>query len=163
MFKIIQSLTVIFMMFCATACTKQAPPENNLSLARKVYKTPTCGCCGDWVSHIQESGFKTEVNNQSTLNPLKNELNIPPRIQSCHTAISDTGLFIEGHVPAKYIKQFLENTPSDALGIAVGGMPLGSPGMEVDNRFTPYDIVLLKKDGSTEIYAHIENIDQQYD
>jgi hypothetical protein len=81
---------------------------------------------------------------------------------SCHTAVSEQGYLFEGHVPAKLMQDFLEQPPADALGLAVPGMPMGSPGMEVDDRFSPYQVLLVKKDGSYEVYATIEEQADQY-
>ena len=78
-----------------------------------------------------------------------------PKWQSCHTAVTKGGYVFEGHIPAKYIEQFLASPPEGALGLAVPGMPLGSPGMEMGGRFTPYDIVLMNKDGSSSVFAHV--------
>jgi len=84
-----------------------------------------------------------------------------PRYQSCHTAVSSHGYVFEGHVPARHIKAFLANPPADAIGLAVPGMPLGSPGMEVGSRFDPYEVLLLKKDGSSEVFARVDSPAQQ--
>ena len=127
-----------------------------------VYKDPTCGCCANWIDHMQESGFASTVYHPRDLNGLKLEHGIRAELQSCHTAITAEGYAFEGHVPAKFIKQFLANTPANAKGLTAPGMPLGSPGMEVGGRFTPYDVILLNKDGSTSVYASLKSADQQF-
>lgn len=126
-----------------------------------VYKEVTCGCCVNWVDHVQQQGFTATVHHPQDLNGLKAELGILPQWQSCHTAVTAEGFLFEGHVPARYITQFLAARPGDALGLAVPGMPMGSPGMEVGNQFSPYDIILMKKDGSAEVYASIKSASDQ--
>ncbi|MDX1453787.1 MAG: DUF411 domain-containing protein [Oleiphilaceae bacterium] len=127
-----------------------------------VYKTPTCGCCGEWVDHVQGSGFKTDVVNQDTVAHVKDRFGIPANARSCHTAVSDSGYVFEGHVPAKYMEEFLAEAPAQASGLLVPAMPLGSPGMEVDDKFQPYRILQLNKDGSVQIYASITSYEQQF-
>lgn len=129
-----------------------------------VHRTPSCGCCGDWVDHIKEAGIQVSVQSQDNLDAVKSELNIEPQYQSCHTAVSEThGYFIEGHVPANIIKRFLTEAPEDALGITVPAMPVGSPGMEMDDRFQPYDVYLIKSDGSAVVYASVKTQQEQYE
>ncbi|WP_369802079.1 DUF411 domain-containing protein [Microbulbifer sp. Q7] len=83
-------------------------------------------------------------------------------MQSCHTSVSADGYVFEGHIPAKLIRQFLRNPPAGARGLAVPAMPLGSPGMEVGDRFTPYKVLQLNRDGSTSVYANIDHFEQQH-
>ena len=103
---------------------------------------------------MESSGFEITVKNRQNLNAVKQEFGIEPRHQSCHTGEAH-GYVFEGHIPATIIKQFLDERPPHAVGLAVPGMPIGSPGMEMGSRFDPYDIILLKKDGSSAVYAHI--------
>lgn len=128
-----------------------------------VYLTRTCGCCGGWVEHSQAEGFDSVRNyvDQDQLNQEKMERGISPRLQSCHTAVSEDGYVFEGHIPARVIHDFLDSPPDNAIGLAVPGMPIGSPGMEMGDRFDPYDVLLIREDGSTEIYTHIASADQQ--
>ena len=86
---------------------------------------------------------------------IKEKYNIKPEYRSCHTAVSEDGYIFEGHIPSKYITQFLSEKNSDAIGLSVPGLPLGSPGMEVGDRFTPYDVLILYKDGTSKVYAEI--------
>jgi hypothetical protein len=118
-----------------------------------VYKTPTCGCCKLWVEHARFGlpGFEIKTIDMDDLDEVKTRLNVPSSLQSCHTAISGPYVF-EGHVPADLIKRFLAERPK-AVGLAVPGMPLGSPGMEVGGRKDPYDVLLFDKAGKTRIYA----------
>lgn len=129
----------------------------NQSANMLVYKSPTCGCCGEWVEHMESAGYSADVHNQENLNSIKKELGILPQVQSCHSAVIDNYVF-EGHVPAKLITRFLSEKPKDALGLAVPGMPIGSPGMEMGDRIDPYDVLLLNKDGSTEVYARVDTL-----
>ncbi|MAT51278.1 MAG: metal-binding protein [Porticoccaceae bacterium] len=127
-----------------------------------VYKQPTCDCCKKWMSRLERAGFDSTAKHPADLNAIKARYRIAPRYQSCHTAVSSQGYVFEGHIPARYIQAFLANPPDDAIGLVVPGMPLGSPGMEVGGRFTPYQVLLLKKDGSSEVFANVENAAQQY-
>lgn len=94
-----------------------------------VYHSPTCGCCKKWIAHLEHNGFSTKAIIVDDVTPIKNKLNVPLNLSSCHTAVVD-GYVIEGHVPASSIKKILSEKPSNLEGIAVPGMPLGSPGME---------------------------------
>lgn len=118
-----------------------------------VYKSPTCGCCSEWVKHLERNGFKVETHEVDNLNAIKTEAGIPAGMGSCHTA-KVGGYFVEGHVPAEDVKRLLTEKP-DALGLTVPGMPIGSPGMEVEGVDPePYDVHLVARDGSTSVYAH---------
>ncbi len=128
-----------------------------------VYKSPTCGCCGAWIEHLNEHGIATLIEHPKDMNAIKSQFNLAPQYQSCHTAVSPDGFVFEGHIPVNIIRRFLQERPIDAVGLTVPGMPLGSPGMEVDDRFTPYDVLLLKRDGSTAVYARIQSPDDQRD
>ncbi len=93
---------------------------------------------------------------------LKQSKLIAPRYRSCHTAVSEQGYIFEGHVPAKFIAQFLATPEQDALGLAVPAMPVGSPGMEMGDKFMPYQVLLLRDDGSHTVYAHINRYEEQF-
>lgn len=116
----------------------------------RVWKTPTCGCCGVWVDHMEKAGFRTEVTDLQDVSPVKAREGVPPRVHSCHTAVVD-GYVVEGHVPAEDVKRLLREKP-DVLGIAVGGMPAGSPGME-SPRPQAYDVHAIHRDGSLSVWA----------
>jgi hypothetical protein len=109
-----------------------------------VSKDPNCGCCNGWVDHLRQAGFPVAVTNTADLSSLKGRLGVPENLASCHTA-EVSGYVIEGHVPADAIKRLLREKPQ-AVGLAVPGMPIGSPGMEGG---TPeeYEVVLFGKDG----------------
>jgi hypothetical protein len=114
-----------------------------------VYKGPTCGCCDKWIEHMEKAGFTVEARNRQNLNPIKAELGIARNLQSCHTATVG-GYVVEGHVPADVVQRLLEERPA-IRGIAVPGMPMGSPGME--GPYTqPYYVLAIGKDGRVVIY-----------
>lgn len=131
------------------------------AVALDVYKSPTCGCCGSWIEHIEKSTFTTKTIHPADLSLEKSQRGIQPMYRSCHTAVSQDGYVFEGHVPAKYIEKFLADKPQEAIGLAVPGMPAGSPGMEMGDMFTPYPVLLLKKDGTSEVYAQINSVEDQ--
>ena len=110
-----------------------------------VYKTPGCGCCDAWVDHLRENGFSVSVTEMDDLTPIKLQQSVPAALQSCHTAIVD-GYVIEGHVPAADIRRLLSERPQ-ASGLAVPGMPIGSPGMEQGDLREPYASILFGPDG----------------
>lgn len=117
-----------------------------------VYKSPSCGCCIKWVDHMREAGFEVVVNDVDNVHPVKMRVGVPLGKGSCHTA-EVAGYFLEGHVPANDVKRLLKDRPA-AKGLAVPGMPLGSPGMEVpDGRTQAYDVELVGKDGTTSRYT----------
>ncbi|MGM0773134.1 DUF411 domain-containing protein [Marinobacter sp.] len=116
-----------------------------------VYKSPTCGCCTDWVDHLKDNGFKVEVTETNNLNPLKQDAGLPSSLASCHTAfIGD--YVIEGHVPANDIHRLIAEAPK-AKGLAVPGMPVGSPGMEMGDRKDPYQVLMFNESGQTRVFA----------
>ena len=116
-----------------------------------VWKTATCGCCGLWVEHMRKSGFEAAVMDVSDLEPIKQKLGVPPNLASCHTALVN-GFIVEGHIPADAVRRLLKERPAVA-GIAVPGMPLGSPGMEVPGgQKQPYAIVAFDKQGKQSVF-----------
>lgn len=120
----------------------------------KVFKSPTCGCCNAWISHMKEAGFNLVGQNQQDMNQIKQQFGILPIAQSCHTAEIEHFVF-EGHVPAEVVKRFLAAPVIDALGLSVPGMPVGSPGMEVGHRHDDYTVQVLLKDGTMSPYAKV--------
>lgn len=116
-----------------------------------VYKSPSCGCCKNWVDHVKAAGFTVEVHDLDNLSDIKADAGVPATARSCHTAIVG-GYALEGHVPAATIQRLLKEKPAIA-GLAVPGMPVGSPGMETPGQpADKYDIVAFKADGSTSVY-----------
>ncbi len=118
-----------------------------------VYRSPTCGCCAAWVEHLRENGFAVDVEDVSDLGQVKRRLGVPPSLVSCHTAVVG-GRVVEGHVPADAVRRFLEDERwSGMAGLAVPGMPIGSPGMESPGRAPePYDIVAWDSAGATVLF-----------
>lgn len=116
-----------------------------------VYKSPTCGCCTDWIKHLEDNGFEVDVTETHNLNPVKTEAGLTPALASCHTAfIGD--YVIEGHVPASDIHRLIAEAPR-ATGLSVPGMPLGSPGMEVGDQKDHYKVILFNAAGQTRVFA----------
>lgn len=116
-----------------------------------VYKSPTCGCCKKWVKHLQDNGFKVKAVDVKNVVPYKIKHGVTQPLASCHTALVD-GYTIEGHVPAADIKRLLKEKPN-IKGLAVPGMPMGTPGME-GHRKDPYDVVTFDAKGNTGVYSH---------
>jgi hypothetical protein len=119
----------------------------------EVWKSATCKCCGNSVKYLEANGFVVKVNaaDPSLLDRIKHQSGVGELFASCHTA-KIGGYVIEGHVPAPDIKRLMAERP-DALGLTVPGMPVGSPGMEQGSETEPYDVLLIRKDGTAEIYA----------
>lgn len=115
-----------------------------------VYKSPYCGCCGAWVDHMKANGHTVKTIEMEDLTGIKKMTGVGDHLQSCHTAVVD-GYVIEGHVPAADVTRLLTEKPK-ARGLAVPGMPVGSPGMEGPNP-EAYDVLLFQADGSTAVYA----------
>lgn len=116
-----------------------------------VYKTPTCGCCGKWVDHLRANGFKVNVVERDDLGGIRQEWKVPRTLASCHTA--RVGRYvIEGHVPAADIRKLLAAQPR-VDGLAVPGMPIGSPGMEQGDTVEPYDVLAFNAAGETTVFA----------
>jgi hypothetical protein len=115
-----------------------------------VYKNQYCGCCHEWIKHLQKNGFNVSTNDVPDTTPVRAKLGMPAELGSCHTAVIG-GYVIEGHVPAADIQRLLKEKPK-AVGLAVPGMPAGSPGMESPNP-EPYNTLLVLKDGSTRVFA----------
>lgn len=140
----------------------QVPAQSIDDVTLDVYKSETCGCCVGWIEHMQSHGFEANVLHPDNLNAVKAELGLKPEWTSCHTAVTEAGYLFEGHIPQKFIARFLAAPPDGALGLAVPGMPIGGPGMEMGERFTPYDILLINKDGSSSVFASIKNAAEQH-
>ena len=115
-----------------------------------VYKSPTCGCCTEWVDHLKENGLEGESVDVRDLNRIKAMVGVSPELASCHTALVD-GYVIEGHVPARDIKRLLTERP-DVKGLTVPGMPHGSPGMET-GRQDSYQVLTFDAEGNTQEFA----------
>ena len=123
-------------------------------IAITVYKDKNCGCCKEWVKHLTANGFTAQAHDlsESAMSETKNTLGVPNELRSCHTAVIGR-YFVEGHVPADVIKKLHTQKPSNILGLAVPGMPVGSPGMEVGSRKDPYDVFAWTWDKKRTVYA----------
>lgn len=115
-----------------------------------MYKSPYCGCCGKWAEHMTKAGFTVKAHEVEDVPAVRKKLGMPDKLGSCHTAKVGNYL-LEGHVPAEDVKRLLKEKPT-ALGLAVPGMPAGSPGMDVPNS-PPYDALLVQKDGTTRVFS----------
>ena len=121
-------------------------------IAVEVWKDASCGCCGDWIAHMEQNGFKVTTHDTGN-NAVRARLGLPARLGSCHTALVG-GYLVEGHVHADEVHRLLRDTPA-ALGLAVPGMPIGSPGMDgpvYGGRRDAYDTLLVLRDGSTRVF-----------
>lgn len=117
-----------------------------------VYKDPSCGCCKNWVEHLRANGFAPEAHDRADMDALKESLGVPTALRSCHTAVLGRYV-IEGHVPAADVKQLLATKPAKTVGLAVPGMPAGSPGMEMGGRVDRYDVIAFAPGGATRVFA----------
>ncbi len=132
-----------------TSNTDNNADESIRSLSITVYKSASCGCCGDWAEHLEQQGFEVTSINQSNMSLIKQQLGVPIELQSCHTATVN-GYLVEGHVPAADIKNMV-NQSSSVRGLAVPGMPIGSPGMEMGDRKEAFKVISFREDGSTQV------------
>lgn len=118
-----------------------------------VYKTPTCGCCHDWVAHLQKNGFEVVAHDVPDTSPYRKKFGVPGELGSCHTGVID-GYALEGHVPAAEIRRLLAERPK-ARGLSVPGMVVGSPGMETEGtKRHAYDVLLFDDAGGRKVYQH---------
>jgi hypothetical protein len=137
--------------------TAAAPPPVAVATAPAgladvvVYKSPTCGCCDGWTEHLAAAGFRVIPRDTADVGAVKRRLGVLPSLGSCHTAMVD-GYVVEGHVPADVIVRLLRERPA-IVGIAVPGMPAGSPGMEAARPHVPYDVIAFDASGRTWVYA----------
>ncbi|MDD1012103.1 DUF411 domain-containing protein [Pseudomonas rubra] len=116
-----------------------------------VYRDPNCGCCKEWIKHLQDNGYTVNDHVEPNMSAVKQRLGVEPRLASCHTGVID-GKFVEGHVPAEQI-QLLSKRP-DLKGLAVPGMPMGSPGMEMGDHKDAYQVIGLTREGKDEVVAN---------
>lgn len=145
------AMRLVFALLAALLWASPAVTATENSV--EVWKSVTCKCCINWVKHLEANGFAVTVNaaDPSMLDRIRRQSGIGEKLAACHTA-KIGGYVIEGHVPAPDIKRLVAEQP-DALGLAVPGMPVGSPGMEQGAETEAYDVLLIKKDGTTEVFA----------
>ena len=146
----LRSLLLALFAVCL-GCSTVAAGDKPLTI--EVWKSATCECCGNWVKHLEANGFavKTNATEPAALERLKAQVGVGGKLAACHTAKIGSYV-VEGHVPASDIKRLIAEQPA-AIGLAVPGMPVGSPGMEQGGEFEPYDVLLLNKDGTTKVFA----------
>ncbi|MBO6574504.1 MAG: DUF411 domain-containing protein [Rhodothermales bacterium] len=121
-----------------------------------VYKSPTCGCCAAWIDHMEDSGYEVEVHDLNDVSPVKDREGVYPQLRSCHTATVG-GYVLEGHVPAEHVTRLLAEQPA-IRGLAVPGMPIGSPGMEQGDPadYDTYDVVAFTNEGELSVFARVQ-------
>ena len=121
----------------------------------ELWKTRGCGCCAAWARHMEEAGFAVTTHEVADIDPFRAAAGVPAALTGCHTSKVD-GYVVEGHVPADAVLRLLAERPPAVLGLSVPGMPVGSPGMEVEGRpGDPYDVVAFARDGSWSVYAAV--------
>jgi hypothetical protein len=116
-----------------------------------VFKNPACGCCEAWVEHLKAKGLRVEVRELQDVTPVARRLGVPDELRSCHTA-QIGGQFVEGHVPAADIRRMVKQHPQ-AQGLAVPGMPAGSPGMEQGGKGEPFSTMIVSREGAVRVFA----------
>ena len=148
-----QKRTLLRALAAATAAALALPGlAQSTKPVVEVWKDPNCGCCKDWIAHMQASGFTVKTYETGN-NAARARLGLPEKFASCHTALV-AGYVVEGHVPAREVQRLLKERPK-ALGLAVPGMPIGSPGMdgpEYKGRKDRYDVLLVNADGRNRVY-----------
>jgi len=142
-----KSMALLVLLLSLGVARGEAPAADPVI---KVWKTPSCGCCGKWVTHMQQAGFRLEVTDVPDVDPVKAANGLPLRLASCHTALVD-GYVIEGHVPASEVRRLLKERPG-ILGLAAPGMPAGSPGMDIPGS-PPFDVLAVGRDGATRVWS----------
>lgn len=152
-FGLLGAVILLLLSACAAPTSEKSDTAvADVTHVIDVYKSPTCGCCDDWITYLEENGYRVRVHHVQDLMAVKNEHKVPTHLSSCHTALID-GYVVEGHVPAEEIERLLTERP-EVIGIAVAGMPIGSPGMEVEGaEDQPYDVVTFDNQGNTETFA----------
>ena len=146
------TLAVSIVATCGLGIAAQPKPAAPSPSTVVVYKSPTCGCCGAWITHLQAHGFQVEANNlpDAQLRAVGKAAGVTDDLASCHTA-KVGGYIVEGHVPAEDIRRLLKEKPA-IVGITAPGMPMGSPGMEGGAK-QPYNVIAFTKDGKRTVFA----------
>ena len=139
----------------ASVWDQETEPNYSGTLEMTVYRSPSCGCCGVWIEHAKKHGFKVKDIKTESIEAVKQQYNVPPELASCHTAIID-GYVMEGHIPADDIKRFLEQQP-ELAGLAVPGMPLGTPGMEAGDLKQPFQVLAFNDKGEVEVFKEYQS------
>lgn len=135
-----------FMALGQLPALAQSPPKDQIT----VWKTPSCGCCKEWVTHLRKNGFEVVTHDVADTAPERKRLGLANKFASCHTG-SVGGYALEGHVPAAEVRRLLREKPQ-AVGLAVPGMPVGSPGMEVDGSRDAFQVLLVVNGEQSRVY-----------
>ncbi|MDJ0650390.1 MAG: DUF411 domain-containing protein [Xenococcaceae cyanobacterium MO_188.B19] len=138
-----------------TVWDKETEPNYSGITEMTVYRSPSCGCCGVWVEHAKKHGFQIKDIKTEEMEALKQKYNVPTELASCHTTIID-GYVMEGHIPADDIKRFLSEKPQMA-GLAVPGMPIGTPGMEARDIKQPFQVLAFNHKGEIEVFKEYQS------
>lgn len=162
---IVTLLLTLVISACSSAAETSGIKSNKITATTEfdVYKSPTCKCCDKWIDHLEEQGMLVKSYNTNELEKIKDDNNVPKNYRSCHTAISKDGYVFEGHIPANIINKFLKEKPKNSIGLVVPGMPVGSPGMAYQNKFTPYTVMSIQKDGSVTDHAKVNTEKEQFE
>lgn len=136
-------------------------PSDAAGAALTVFASPTCGCCTLWVDQLTAQGFTVDVDHQASMEQVFARHGIRQSEQSCHLGRSATGALFVGHIPGRFITEYLADPPAGARGLSVPGMPAGSPGMETDGAFEPYEVLLLMQDGSARTFRQVNSAADQ--
>ena len=140
------------------AAASEVPPA---LLTVTVFKDPSCGCCDGWIKHVQENGLSVAVEHPDVLEDVFADHDIPVDLQSCHLTRNTAGTIFVGHVPVRFVLEYLADPTEGSRGLAVPAMPAGTPGMEMDDQFDPYEVLLLNEDGSASVFAKVETSSDQ--
>ena len=135
---------------------QETEPNYSGTTEMTVYRSPNCGCCGVWVDHAKKHGFKIEDIKTEEMEAIKQQHNVPAELASCHTTIID-GYVMEGHIPADDIKRFLAEKPDNLVGLAVPGMPIGTPGMEARDIKQPFQVLAFNDKGEVEVFKEYQS------
>lgn len=135
---------------------KETEPNYSGVMEMTVYRSPSCGCCSVWVEHAKKHGFKIEDIKTEDIEAIKQKYNVPAELASCHTTIID-GYVMEGHIPADDIKRFLAQKPNNLIGLAVPGMPIGTPGMEARDIKQPFQVLAFNDKGEVEVFKEYQS------
>ena len=151
---IIASLCGLSLNSYAKTAVKNGAKKMESPIEMTVYRSPSCSCCGKWIEHVKKNNFKVNDVLTQDMQAIKNKHGVSQKMASCHTAIVN-GYVVEGHVPANDIKALLNMKPK-IVGVSVPGMPVGTPGMEMNNKADAYDVVGFTKDNQSQIFKHYE-------
>jgi len=159
--RFVESRLRLFALLVALGTGAAGAAESTEADILTVYKHPLCFCCKKWIEHLNREGIGTRVVNSMDMSEVKGRWGLPRGMESCHTAIWHDQYVFEGHVPARYIRQYLEKPPEGSFGLTVPGMPAGSPGMYNGGDFEPYNIYLLLRGGDYRFFARVEEAESQ--